>query len=60
MRGPILTAELVNRFFLETVYVIEIFEPSAAGRNANSSDLFVGLYCCTTFIYFPVENGGSS
>ena len=38
---------------------IELFEPCAAGRIVNSSDLFVCLHCYTTFfIYFPVENGG--
>ena len=32
--------------------MIELSEPSAADRIANSSDLFVGLYCYTTLIYF--------
>ena len=58
MRGPILTVELINRCFLGDMYnITELFEPSAAGRIAISSDLLVGLHL---FTYFSVENGGSS
>ena len=35
-------------------------ESSGVGRIASSSDLFVGLNCYTTFMWFPVENGGWS
>ena len=38
-----------------SVILTELLEPSAAGRIENSSDLFVELYCHSTFIYFPVE-----
>ena len=58
-RGLTLTVELFNLFFRRHG-IIEPVEPSAAGRITNWSDLFLGLYCYTTFIYFPVENGGSS
>ena len=45
MRGSILTAELINCCILGDMYnSIELFEPCAAGRIANSSDLFVSLY----------------
>ena len=60
MRGSMLTVELIGRFLRRHVCVIELFEPSAPGRIANSSELCVGLYSYTPFIYFPVENGGSS
>ena len=40
--------------------MVELFEPSAAGRIANSNDLFVGLYCYTTLLYFQVENDRSN
>ena len=38
MRGPILSVELINRFFQETC-IIELLEPSAAARIANSSNI---------------------
>ena len=44
MREPILAVELFNHFFVGDMYIIELFEPGAAGRLAGSSDLFVGLY----------------
>ena len=30
---------------------MELSEPSAAGRIANSRDVFVGLYCYATLLY---------
>ena len=54
-RGPIRTAELINPCFFTRRLQIELFERCAAGRIANSRDLFVGLYCYTAVIYSQLK-----
>ena len=48
-----------NWSFSQETCILELFAPREGGRIANSSNLIMGLYCYTTFVYFPVKNGGS-